>query len=55
MLSYLLSPHASFSISGILLSVYALYVETRKHKDPKYVAMCDLGENMQCSKVLTSE
>ena len=46
--------HALFCGFGILVSVYALYVETRKHKDSRYKAACDLGENMSCSRVLTS-
>lgn len=46
--------HMLFCCLGILVSAYALYVETRKHKDSKYKAACDLGENMSCSRVLTS-
>lgn len=48
------SEHMLFCGLGILISVYALYVETRKHRDNKYKAACDLGENMSCSRVLTS-
>jgi len=40
---------------GIALSVYALWVEIQKHRNPLYVAACDLGDNMQCSRVLTSQ
>lgn len=40
---------------GIALSLYALWVEVHKHRDPKYVAVCDLGDNMKCSRVLTSK
>lgn len=40
---------------GILLSVYALYVELKKEKDPKYTATCDISEHMSCSKVFTSK
>lgn len=46
--------HMLFCALGILVSVYALHVETRKHQDSKYKAACDLGENMSCSRVLTS-
>lgn len=46
--------HALFCGFGILVSVYALYVEIRKHKDSRYRAACDFGENMSCSRVLTS-
>jgi len=48
----------SYSVAcccGIALSVYALWVEVQKHRNPQYVAVCDLGENMKCSRVLTSE
>ena len=48
------SDHMLFCGLGILVSVYALYVETRKHRDKTYKAVCDLGENMSCSRVLTS-
>ncbi len=42
-------------VCGILLSLYALYVELRKEKNPDYVAACDINAKMNCSKVLTSE
>ena len=48
----------SYSVAclcGIVLSVYALWVEIQKHRNPHYVAACDLGDNMKCSRVLTSE
>ena len=48
----------SYSVAclcGIALSLYALWVEIQKHRNPQYVAACDLGENMKCSRVLTSE
>jgi len=48
----------SYSVAcwcGIALSLYALWVEVQKHRDPQYVAVCDLGENAKCSRVLTSE
>ena len=48
------SDHAIFSGMGILVSVYALYIEVMKAKDKNYKAACDLGENMSCSRVLTS-
>ena len=44
-----------FSITGMLLSLYALHVETQASKDPEYVAMCDISSlSLSCSKVLTS-
>lgn len=48
----------SYSVAcwcGIALSVYALWVEVQKHRNPQYVAICDLGDNMKCSRVLTSQ
>ena len=47
--------HSVACLCGVALSLYALWVEVQKHRNPKYVAMCDLGDNMQCSRVLTSE
>ncbi len=59
MFYYLLSSplldHLFCSGLGIALSLYALYVEIQKERNPKYVALCDISENMSCSKVLTSE
>lgn len=42
-------------VIGILVSIYALYVEVRKEHDPTYRAACDLGEHVSCSRVLTSK
>eukprot|EP00090_Calanus_glacialis_P038559 TRINITY_DN67252_c0_g1_i1.p1 TRINITY_DN67252_c0_g1~~TRINITY_DN67252_c0_g1_i1.p1 ORF type:complete len:185 (-),score=56.76 TRINITY_DN67252_c0_g1_i1:149-703(-) len=43
------------SLTGILLSLYALHVETQASKDPEYVALCDISSmSLSCSKVLTS-
>lgn len=42
-------------IFGIIVSLYALYIEVRKEHDPSYKAACDIGENISCSKVLTSK
>ncbi|XP_020494540.1 vitamin K epoxide reductase complex subunit 1 [Labrus bergylta] len=41
-------------VFGLCLSVYALYVEQSRERDPDYRAMCDLGESVSCSKVFTS-
>ena len=40
---------------GILISVYAIYVEYMSHSNPDYVAMCDISEEISCSKVLSGE
>ena len=48
----------SYSIAclcGVVLSVYALWVEVQKHRNPLYVAVCDLGQHVNCSRVLTSQ
>ena len=50
-----LADHLLFGALGILLSLYALYVELQKERNPNYVALCDINEQMSCSKVLTSE
>jgi vitamin-K-epoxide reductase (warfarin-sensitive) len=44
-----------FGILGFMVSVYALYVEYKKHSSPDYEALCDINEHMSCSKVLTSD
>ncbi|CAL1529186.1 unnamed protein product [Lymnaea stagnalis] len=44
-----------FNTLGAVLCLYALHVELRKEKDPSYKALCDIGDNMSCSRVLTSE
>lgn len=43
-----------FPILGILISLYALWVEHRKALDDTYEAMCDLSEGASCTKVLMS-
>eukprot|EP00092_Neocalanus_flemingeri_P005472 GFUD01005902.1.p1 GENE.GFUD01005902.1~~GFUD01005902.1.p1 ORF type:complete len:187 (-),score=36.61 GFUD01005902.1:207-767(-) len=44
----------TLSITGLLLSLYALHVETQASKDPDYVALCDISQSMSCSKVFSS-
>ena len=52
-----------FGIAGILASLYAIYVEKMANDyshgprigKKKYVALCDIGEGMSCSRVLTSD
>jgi len=40
---------------GIALSLFAFYVEKKKHQDESYVALCDINEQVSCSKVFTSK
>jgi len=42
-------------LAGIGLSVYAVHVKTKATKDENYVALCDINEQMSCSRVLTSK
>jgi vitamin-K-epoxide reductase (warfarin-sensitive) len=42
-------------ICGIIASLYAVYVEQQAKGKKKYVALCDINNNMSCSRVLTSE
>ena len=43
-----------FCAIGILLSVYALYVEIHAEGDSNFKAWCDINSRMSCSKVFTS-
>eukprot|EP00112_Aurelia_sp_Birch-Aquarium-sp1_P006568 Seg1721.15 transcript_id=Seg1721.15/GoldUCD/mRNA.D3Y31 product="Vitamin K epoxide reductase complex subunit 1-like protein 1" protein_id=Seg1721.15/GoldUCD/D3Y31 len=40
---------------GIVVSLYALYVEISKFEDNEFRAMCDISEAVSCSKVFTSK
>lgn len=40
---------------GLLLSLYALYVEIKAEANDNYEAMCDINEYISCSKVFTSK
>lgn len=40
---------------GVLLSVYAYYVEVRAEEDSSYQALCDISQRISCTKVFTSE
>lgn len=42
-------------VMGSMISMYAIYVEHMSHNDPGYVAMCDISEEVSCSKVLSGE
>ncbi|GMT19463.1 hypothetical protein PFISCL1PPCAC_10760, partial [Pristionchus fissidentatus] len=40
---------------GIIVSAYALYVETQFELNPDYVAACDINSVISCTKVLDSK
>ncbi|CAF1496859.1 unnamed protein product, partial [Adineta steineri] len=42
-------------LAGLGLTCYAYYVKQQHKKNPKYKALCDLGPNASCSRVLTSK
>ncbi len=42
------------SIIGILLSLYALYVEKKVEKNKNYSAACDINDRMSCTKAFKS-
>ena len=42
-------------VLGVIASLYTFYVKKQHEKNPKYKAMCDLGPNASCTKVLTSK
>lgn len=42
-------------VVGVVVSLYAYYVETKAEADDGYEAMCDLSETISCTKVFTSE
>lgn len=45
----------SLCLIGFGLSYYSQYVKIEKQRNAGYQAMCDINEQINCSKVLTSE
>ncbi|KAH0955839.1 hypothetical protein HN011_005554 [Eciton burchellii] len=45
----------SACVIGIALSYYAYAVKTNKEQDDSYEALCDISENISCTKVFMSE
>lgn len=43
-----------FNIIGFLLCGYAFYVEMKMKEDPTYKPLCDLDENISCTKPFNS-
>jgi len=37
-------------VAGLGLSGYAYFIEISKEKDPNYVALCEIGEKMNCTR-----
>lgn len=42
------------SLTGIGLSAYSFYIETKFRQDENYVPMCDIDEKINCSAVFSS-
>ncbi|GFS97956.1 vitamin K epoxide reductase complex subunit 1-like protein 1 [Trichonephila clavipes] len=42
-------------LAGLLLSIYAYHVETKKEADEDYTAMCDISEHMSCTAAFSSK
>ena len=45
----------TLGLIGIFLSVYSLFVEVQAHSDKNYKALCDINEQISCTKVFLSE
>lgn len=43
------------SFAGIIISLYAVFVELKKEVDKEYTALCDINDIFACSKVFTSK
>ncbi len=43
------------SAIGLLLSIYALYIEIKLSRNKKYKPLCDLSDKISCSKNFTSK
>ncbi len=44
----------SLSVFGLLLSLYAVYVEQKVRKNKQYRALCDFSKKISCSKIFLS-
>lgn len=43
------------AVIGIVVSLYATYISTELKKDTDYAPVCDINEEVSCSKALTSK
>lgn len=48
-------PIIFYSLIGMGISAYSIYVKVQSEMDPKYEAMCDMNEKVSCTKVFNSE
>lgn len=48
-------PIIFYSLIGMGLSAYTIYVKIQSEMDPKYQAMCDINQKVSCTKVFNSE
>ena len=48
-------PIIFYSVIGIVISAYSIYVKVQSEMDSKYEAMCDFNEKVSCTKVFNSE
>ena len=44
----------TLAVIGFILSAYALYLKRKKAKNPEYKSVCDISDNMSCTKVFSS-
>ena len=44
----------ALGVAGLSVSLYAYYVKRQHDRNPNYKALCDLGPNASCTRVLTS-
>ncbi|XP_030369148.1 vitamin K epoxide reductase complex subunit 1-like [Scaptodrosophila lebanonensis] len=42
-------------ITGLLISIYSMYVKLQLDRDANYTAMCDLAEKVSCTAVFKSD
>lgn len=45
----------AFAITGLVLTLYTIYVEKRHSRDKNYKAVCDINNRISCSYVISSE
>ena len=43
------------ALFGLIVSIYAVYVEYKHKKNKRYRAMCDIRKNISCTKAFSSK